>query len=136
MAVVASAFCVIVAHQIALAGAEKVVPGKSAALLAQQIKPHLSDSTPIYTVQIYPQSLPFYLGRTVTLVDFRGEFDFGLTRAPGESVPSIDAFLEQWRNDAGAIAVMSKTTHDKLATSGIPMMLIGRDAGTVAVRRP
>jgi 4-amino-4-deoxy-L-arabinose transferase-like glycosyltransferase len=135
-AVIGVALSVTLAHQIALAGAEKFVPGKSSAGLAQQIKPYLSASTHIYTIQMYPQSLPFYLGRTVTLVDFRDELDFGLQRAPEKSIPSIEAFREAWRNERDAIAVMSKTRYDALATSGMPMMLIGQDARTIAVRRP
>jgi 4-amino-4-deoxy-L-arabinose transferase-like glycosyltransferase len=135
-AIIGLALSVTLAHHIALAGAEKFVPGKSSALLAQQIRPYLSESTRIYTVEIYPQSLPFYLGRTVTLVNFRGELDFGLKRAPQKSIPSVEGFREAWGNERDAIAVMSKTRYDALATSGMPMMLIGQDAKTIAVRRP
>jgi 4-amino-4-deoxy-L-arabinose transferase-like glycosyltransferase len=135
-AIIGLALSVMIAHQIALAGAEKFVPGKSSALLAQQIRPYLSESTRVYTVEIYPQSLPFYLGRTVTLVNFRGELDFGLKRAPEKSIPSVEGFREAWGNERDAIAVMSKTRYDALATSGMPMMLIGQDAKTIAVRRP
>jgi 4-amino-4-deoxy-L-arabinose transferase-like glycosyltransferase len=135
-AVVGLALSVLLAHQLALLGAEKVVPGKSSALLARQIKSYLTDSTHIYTIQIYPQSLPFYLGRTVTVVDFRDELDFGLTRAPDKGISSVAAFLEQWRHERDAIAVMTKTRYDALASAGVPMMPIGQDAATIAVRRP
>jgi 4-amino-4-deoxy-L-arabinose transferase-like glycosyltransferase len=135
-AIVGFALTVILAHQIALAGAEKLVPAKSSTLLAQQIRPYVSESTHIYTIQVYPQSLPFYLGRTVTLVDFRDELDFGLMRAPDKGIPSVAAFLEQWRNERDAIAIMTKTRYDALASAGVPMMPIGQNAAIIAVRRP
>jgi 4-amino-4-deoxy-L-arabinose transferase-like glycosyltransferase len=135
-AIVGFALTVILAHQIALAGAEKLVPGKSSTLLAQQIRPYVGESTHIYTIQVYAQSLPFYLGRTVTLVDFRDEFDLGLMRAPDKGIPSVAAFLEQWRNERDAIAIMTKTRYDALASAGVPMMPIGQNAAIIAVRRP
>ena len=46
------------------------------------MKPHLGPGTRVYSVGYYDQTIPFYLGRTVTLVDYWDEFSPGLKREP------------------------------------------------------
>jgi 4-amino-4-deoxy-L-arabinose transferase-like glycosyltransferase len=136
-ALIAMALLVIAAHQIALYAAEEVVgPTRSSLMLSQQIKPHLGEATRVYTVGIYPQSLPVYLGRTVTLVNVRGELDFGLNREPAKGIPTMEAFLEKWAGERDAIAVMRKETYSDLARQGVAMRLIAEDPVQVAVQRP
>jgi 4-amino-4-deoxy-L-arabinose transferase-like glycosyltransferase len=136
-ALIGMALPVIAAHQMALYGAEEVVgPTRSSVMLSQQIKPHLGEATRIYTVGIYPQSLPVYLGRTVTLVNVRGELDFGLNREPAKGIPTTEAFLEKWAGERDAIAVMRKETYSDLARRGVAMRLIAEDPVQVAVQRP
>jgi 4-amino-4-deoxy-L-arabinose transferase-like glycosyltransferase len=136
-ALVAMALPVMAAHQMALYAAEEVVgPTRSSLVLSQQIKPHLGEATRIYSVGIYPQSLPVYLGRTVTLVNVRGELDFGLNREPAKGIPTTEAFVEKWAGERDAIAVMRKETYSDLARRGVAMRLIAEDPVQVAVQRP
>ena len=135
-AVIVLALTLMAAHQIVFVGAERIAPAKSSLALARQMKPYLDDATRVYAVQTYPQSLPVYLGRTVTLVNVRGELDFGLTHAPRKGIPTIAAFREIWDAERDALAVMPKTTYADLVRSGIPMRLIAEDAERVAVLRP
>jgi len=44
--------------------------------------PPADREAPLYSVRTYDQSLTFYLQRTVMLVGYRGELDYGLRRAP------------------------------------------------------
>ncbi len=134
--VIVLAVMVMTAHQIVLLGADQAVPRKSSVVLARQIKPFLGDSTRVYVVQMYPQSLPVYLERTVTLVESRGELDFGITRAPEKYVPTVERFLALWGQEKDAIAVMTKAKYREFETAGVPMTLIGQDTVNVAVRRP
>lgn len=135
-AVIALALSAMAAHQMLLTGVEKVAPAKSSLALAREIKPHLGGSTRVYALQVYPQSLPVYLDRTVTLVNFRGELDFGLAREPQKGIPTMEVFLERWRRESDAIAVMSAPTYRAFVSAGVPMTLIGEDSARVAVRRP
>jgi 4-amino-4-deoxy-L-arabinose transferase-like glycosyltransferase len=134
-ATIALAVPIMLAFQITLYAGESL-PGRSTLPLAQQIKPHLGDSTRIYALGMYPQSLPFYLERTVTLAGFRGELDFGLTREPEKGIAGLDEFIERWARERDAIAVMSKTLYGELSARGVQMQLIGADPASVAVRRP
>ena len=72
---------------------------------------------PIFAVQAYQQSLPFYLQRPVVLVDYRDEFDLGLTRDPHRGI----ATLRSSACMAGCEprhAVMPPDTRDRLSALG------------------
>ncbi|HEX2831085.1 MAG TPA: glycosyltransferase family 39 protein [Burkholderiales bacterium] len=122
------------AYQVLLLAAPVLAPAKSTLELAQKIRPHLTGETRLYTTDTYPQSLPFYLGRTVTVVHVRGELDFGLTHEPDKTIPTIEAFRDVWPRERDAVAVMTRATYRELAGSGLPMTVIAEDVARVAVR--
>ncbi len=53
--------------------------------------------SPLYSVGTYDQTLPFYAQRTLKLVAYRGELDFGLRHDPAAEIPSIADFISQWQ---------------------------------------
>jgi 4-amino-4-deoxy-L-arabinose transferase-like glycosyltransferase len=122
-------------HQLVLLGSEAASPYRTTAALARQIKPLLSESTRVYAVRMYPQTLPVYLGRPVTLVEFRGELDFGLQREPHKTLPTLDAFRDAWSRETDAVAIMASKTYDTLLAAGTPMTVIAADAERTVVRR-
>jgi hypothetical protein len=87
-------------------------------------------------VQMYPQALPVYLGRTLTLVDYQGELAFGLAHEPRKGIATLPAFQEKWITGHDEIAVMYREMFDTLAAARLPMEVIGTDPRRVAVRRP
>jgi hypothetical protein len=93
----------------------------SARDLAALIRREASAATTVYSVQNYQQSLPFYLKRTVTLVDYRDEFAFGLRQAGSPGSLSLDAFTERWLSSGDALAVMPRATRVRLSDAGVPM---------------
>ena len=90
---------------------------------------------PLYSVRTYDQSLTFYLQRTVTLVGYRGELDYGLHKAPDREIPDVDGFLTAWTAQSKAYAVMDKRTFDNFKERGVPMRLVGQNVGEVMVSR-
>jgi hypothetical protein len=90
---------------------------------------------PLYSIASYDQTLPFYWGRTVELVSFRGELDYGLKRDPGAEIPTVDEFVERWNAESNAFAVMEKPMFDELMRRKVPMREIARDAGRVLAAR-
>ena len=86
----------------------------------------------VYSVGIYEQSLTFYLGRPVTLVDYRDEFDFGLQQQPELAIPTIPAFLALWRADAAAgvrdVAITRPEIAADLQRQGVPLRIVAADA--------
>lgn len=90
---------------------------------------------PVYSVATYDQTLPFYWGRTVRLVAYRGELDLGLDHEPQAEVPDIDRFIEIWDGEPRAYAVMEKKTFAALRDRRVPMREIAHDANRVLVSR-
>jgi 4-amino-4-deoxy-L-arabinose transferase-like glycosyltransferase len=90
---------------------------------------------PLYSVRTYDQSLPFYLRRTVMLVGYRGELDYGLRKAPDREMTDVDEFLKLWDSQTRAFAVMDVRTFNNFKERGVPMRNIGQIAGEVLVAR-
>jgi 4-amino-4-deoxy-L-arabinose transferase-like glycosyltransferase len=90
---------------------------------------------PIYSVATYDQSLPFYWQRTMTLVAYRGELDFGLNHNPGAEIPTVAQFIPEWRGLSDGYAVMERSMFDELKTQGVPMREMARDLNRVLVAR-
>jgi 4-amino-4-deoxy-L-arabinose transferase-like glycosyltransferase len=86
----------------------------------------------VYSVGIYEQSLTFYLGRPLTLVDYRDEFDFGLQQQPELAIPTIPAFVARWRADAAAgvrdVAITRPEIAADLQRQGVPLRIVAADA--------
>lgn len=90
---------------------------------------------PLYSVGTYDQTLPFYLQRTVRLVAYRGELDYGLQHAPGAEIPGVQRFLTEWSAQTTAYAVMEKSMFDDLQSRGVPMRKVSQDVHRVLVAR-
>jgi 4-amino-4-deoxy-L-arabinose transferase-like glycosyltransferase len=90
---------------------------------------------PLYSVRTYDQSLTFYLQRTVILVGYRGELDYGLRKSPDQEITGVDGFLTAWNSQSKAYAVMDKRTFDTFKERGVPMRTVGENVGQVMVAR-
>ncbi|MBK1679898.1 glycosyltransferase family 39 protein [Rhodocyclus tenuis] len=123
------------ALSIVMQGHEKLGRSNSAHHIATEVMPLLSPGVPFYSVNMYEQTLPFYLQRTLTLVDYRDELGFGLDQEPQLWVPTIAEFRERWLAGGDAFAVMTPDTYESLA-GGLPMDVVARDTRRVIVRRP
>lgn len=94
--------------------------------------PHL----PIYSVGQFDHSLPFYLGRPVTLVDMRGELGHGIDAEPHKALETMEQFQQVWRSTAGqAFSVMSPAQYRNFEQEGLPMVKMAEDKRLVVVSR-
>jgi hypothetical protein len=109
-------------------------PAHSTYHLAQKLAPYLKPDVPFYSVRTYEQTLPFYIKRTVTLVDYQDEMAYGLQQEPRLWVPTVATFERLWRSHDYALAVMSLEVFDELQRAQLPMQLIARDTERVFVR--
>jgi 4-amino-4-deoxy-L-arabinose transferase-like glycosyltransferase len=112
-----------------------VAPIYSGVDLAAAI-PAAERDAPVYSVATYDQSLTFYLRRTVTLVAYRGELDYGLRKASGAEIADVAEFLRLWSSQPRAYAVMEKSMFDDLQRRGVPMRLAAENVNRVLVARP
>jgi 4-amino-4-deoxy-L-arabinose transferase-like glycosyltransferase len=105
--------------------------------IAQRVLPQLPPrSVPFFSVTTYDQSLPFYLQRTMTLVQFGNEMTFGIGREPDKAIPDLASFEKTWRTLPQAWAVMSLETWQQFATAQLPMIEVARDTRRVVVHKP
>jgi 4-amino-4-deoxy-L-arabinose transferase-like glycosyltransferase len=121
--------------QIVLTGHQTLSPSYSAAQVAEIVKPYLGADVPFYSIRTYEHTLPFYIKRTVTLVDYRDEFDFGLRQQPELQIATLQEFLARWKNDRKALAIMGPDVYQSLAQQGLPMRVLSSDARWVVVSR-
>jgi len=119
-----------------LVGYQSYSPLLSSASLSRQLRPMLSAETPLFAVDYYDQTLPFYMKRTVTLVDYVSEFHFGEEQEPQKWIPDLPAFGRLWRRLPQAVAVTDPDGFLSLQRLGLPMQVIDRTPRRVVVRKP
>jgi hypothetical protein len=107
----------------------------SAILRAAQLTAPLAAAAPVYQIQMYDQTIPFYLGRTTTLVGFRDELALGIDAEPGKQIPTVAVWRQQWQALGLGYAVMTPRLYDELAAAGVPMRVLARDTRRVIVSR-
>ena len=83
-------------------------------------------SIPFFAVGTWDQSLPFYLGRTLRLVDWRDEMDMGLRQEPHLNGPSTQALQGQWTSLERAYAIVDLDTLARWQAQGIALREVAR----------
>ncbi len=116
---------------IGLMGHEVMGRRASGVDMLPAIKAVLKDDMPIYGVRMLDHTLPFYLGRTLTMVEFADELEFGTQQEPGKWVPTTDAFIAKWKDGQPALAIMSPETYDSLVAQHVPLNVVARDVRRV-----
>jgi 4-amino-4-deoxy-L-arabinose transferase-like glycosyltransferase len=114
---------------------EILSPRQSAIEVAAKMRPYLKPGTRVYSVGTYEQSLPFYLGRTVRLVDYEDEFALGQDAEPEKTLEEID-FEQDWLRPGEALAIMHPESYIGMKDDGLPMQVLHEDPRRVLVRKP
>ena len=102
------------------------------------IRPWLHPGQPFYMVQTYDQTLPFYLRREATVVEYQGELAFGIAQAPQRWVPTLQDFAQRWAHDRLPLAFMPADS-DALRTlraMRLPLRVIERTPRYLVIARP
>ena len=117
-------------------GYERLAPRQSGFQVAETIRREAPPEARVYSVGLYDQTVPFYLGRTVTLVAYVDEFEMGLRLEPGRAIPTLEAFAADWVRPGSAVAIIHPDTYETLSTRGLAMTLLHRDERRIRVRKP
>jgi hypothetical protein len=105
--------------------------------LAQTLAPQIEPNKPFYSIWTYDPSLAFYLQRAFTIVDFRGELEFGQQQEPEKSLRDTASIIDRWPNEpSGTMAVMLPDAYDYLLWHDLPMIIVGRNSRLIAVKKP
>jgi hypothetical protein len=135
ISVVALAAAGFLATQLAIVGHGSIAERFSAAALVASIEPRPTASAPVYAVDIYDHTLPWYLRRPVTMVGYRDELGAAVQWDPALFVPDLPSFERRWREHKEAYAFVGVGEFDALSKR-LPMQAIARDARYVYVRKP
>jgi 4-amino-4-deoxy-L-arabinose transferase-like glycosyltransferase len=129
-----SGFCF---EQLILLGHDTLGRYASGYVHVPAIKAELTPQTTLFAVGRYEQSLPFYLQRTMTLVENADEMAFGLQQEPQLWIPTVDGFVARWTADHDSnkkdIAIMRNDIYSSLQKRGVPMRIIAKDPRRVIV---
>ena len=121
------------AGQLLMIASEPYGRYRAGAPLVSAIQAELTPTTKIYAVGLYDQTLPFYLQRTMTLVEHADELEFGLTQEPQLWLPTREAFIDQWLSGPKAVAITRPEIFAQLQKRNLPMRVVTRDARRVVV---
>ena len=72
----------------------------------------------------------------MTMVEFLDELKFGAQQEPELWLPTLDAFIERWKEDQTAYALMVPEQYIELQKLNVPMQEVGRDSRRVIVKHP
>ena len=95
----------------------------------------LDASAPVFQVRTYDQTLPYYLGRTTTLVAYRDEMSLGLDMEPERGFATEADWIPAWNALPQGYALLKLDDYATLAAQSVPMRVIARDPRRVFVAR-
>ncbi len=134
-AVMILALSTLLAAQIGASGYNAIAKERSAYFIANAIRPYVKAEEPFYSVDTYEQTLPFYLKRTFTLVQFQDEMAFGIMQEPQRWIPDYASFAKVWQAQQAALAIMPVDTYKRLKQLDFAMKIIYEDAQYIVVRK-
>jgi 4-amino-4-deoxy-L-arabinose transferase-like glycosyltransferase len=112
-----------------------IPPLRSAHDLVAAAKPYIHPQTALYSVGQYRETISPYLQRTLTIVQFRGELEFGMNAEPGRQEAGVTEFMSRWNASSDAVAFFGPQLWDEYRQKGLPGHVIAADHYTVAVSR-
>jgi 4-amino-4-deoxy-L-arabinose transferase-like glycosyltransferase len=104
--------------------------------LVERVKVSIPEKVNFYSVRLLDHTVPFYLGRTMIMVESPDELEFGVNQEPELWMPTLDAFIARWQEDQTAFALMVPEQFDALKAQGFPMQEVDRDSRRVIVKHP
>jgi 4-amino-4-deoxy-L-arabinose transferase-like glycosyltransferase len=122
--------------QVGVSGYNTVARERSAKHIAVAIRDQVKPSIPFYSVITYEQTLPFYLKRTFTLVQYQDEMGFGILQEPQRWVPTVEEFAPVWAAQPEALAIMPVYVYPQLQKLGLNMKIIFEDTQHIVVKKP
>lgn len=138
-AVAAISLATIVAMQAAFTGSDVFRATRSAADLVTTLEnasnPPYDPNAPVFQIRMYDQTLPFYLRRTTTVVEYRDELALGLDAEPGRGIAQLSDFIGRWDALPQGYALMSRDMHQELSAKNVPMRVVASDPRRVLVAR-
>jgi hypothetical protein len=121
----------------ALAGHRVLAPLYSIASQAGQVPGEVGGNTPVFAVDFYDHTLPWYLRRTVTMVRYKDELAEAIKWEPHKFIPDLAGFASAWAGTPAAYAVFSTAGFETMKKEiDVPMEVVSRGPRYTIVRKP
>jgi 4-amino-4-deoxy-L-arabinose transferase-like glycosyltransferase len=135
--ILALALSSLVWTQLLVTGFDALAESRSTAPILSRATANgaLAPGVPFYSVKMYDQTLPYYLGRTVTLVAHADELAMGIAREPDKAIATIGEWKKRWEGADQAYAIMQPDQYEKLRRDGVVMVELARDPRRIIVAR-
>ena len=118
--VMALAFGGFACAQWTLLGHETLAPIYSAYDVVARARPALPPQARFYAVKQYDHTLPFYLGRTVTMVQQPEELRVPVTWEPEKYLADMDAFAAAWQREGAACGAFVPAEFEAIRAAHAP----------------
>ncbi len=118
---------------VVLSGHESFGRNSSGFALAAQVRAATLPAMPIYSVRLLDHTLPFYMRHITVMVESPDELAFGTQQEPDKWLPTVGAFVNEWKSSRRAAAIMSHDTYKGLREQGVVMFPVAEDGRRVAV---
>ncbi len=93
--------------------------------LATELRPRLAAADEVMVYRAYYQDLPVYLARRVTVVDWKGELEFGMGQEDVSGWMIGDAeFRRRWQSPRTAYMITGRENIDELRAKGLSLQVL------------
>ncbi len=128
------ALCSLLAFKMGSWGYQSHSSIRSAKKMADAIRSYTGqDTVQTYSIDPFEYFLPYYLQRNITVVKFKGNMEFGISREPRDWVASENEFMPVWAEPFQALAVLSLQKYEKWLSQKIPMKIVYQDPRRIVV---
>ena len=126
----------IIAFSVATLGYDGFGQIKGSKAIVEKIAAEIKPETQVFSVGVYDHTFPYYLRRTVWLVDVAGEFEFGKNAEPERWIPNKNSFIERWQSAPSAVAMMDAGSYNEMTEKKLPMKMLYQDSRRIVVVKP
>lgn len=136
--IVALAFGSLSAGILAMNGHDELSRLSSSYHIVRAIQPArepFEPQTPFFSIEMHDHTLPFYLQRPVTLVQYIDEFALGLAAEPAKGIARVEDWKIRWTALERGYAIMTPANYQRFLTEQLPLRLLARDPRRVIVSR-
>lgn len=137
-AIVVAAVLATVGGSVAACGYEALSASTSSHQLVQDFlstEPTYSKDDAFYSIGIYEQTVPPYLGRTLTLVDYLDEMGLGASFEPDKVRFNFTDFAIEWEGSDRAYAITDFEKLPRMDFAGLQYRVVAADLRRVIIAR-
>lgn len=136
--IIVAAVLATVGGSVAASGYESLSASTSSQQLVRDfiaLEPSYSKGDAFYTIGIYEQTVPPYLGRTLTLVDYLDEMGLGASFEPDKVRFNFTDFATEWDGLERGYAITDFEKLPRMDLAGLPYRIVAVDLRRVIIAR-